>query len=260
MSVVEWNPHAARANAAATAANTETFLWDASGESVRLLASIQSHRRAVSDLNWSPFDANLLATCAADTFVNLWDVRDARNSLKLKSFCGYTAAATQVKWCRLNRMLLASAHAGDIRVWDVRRESAPLALITAHTLPIAGLDWSHVAASQLLSCSQDRSVKFWNIEQPHESRAQATLSVGAPLQRALFAPRGHAVATTAARDDCAVRLWTTPPLPVQPIHTCVGRAATSASPRHCASPGSPATPTPWRPSRGVSVASMCKCV
>lgn len=174
----------------------------------------------------------MLATCAADTFVNLWDVRNARSSLKLKSFCGYTTAATQVKWCRLNRMLLASAHGADIRVWDVRRESEPLVLITAHTAPITGLDWSHVQASQLLSCSQDRSVKFWNVERPHET--QATLPVGAPLMRALFAPHSHAVATVAARDDCAVRLWSAPPLELSALHACVLPRAPSSSIVGCA--------------------------
>jgi WD40 repeat protein len=184
------------------------------------LASIQTHRRAVTDLNWSTFDSNLLATCAADTFVNLWDVRNARNSLKLKSFCGYTSAATQVKWSRLNRMLLASAHGGDIRIWDVRRESEPLSLITAHTLPIAGLDWSYTSASQLLSCSQDRNVKFWDVEHLNEPKLPP-LHTATPLLRALYTPRGLAVATVPARDDCVIRLWAPSSIPpaTTPIHS-----------------------------------------
>ncbi len=50
----------------------------------------QTHQRAVSDLSWSLFDENLLATCSADTFINLWDIRDAKKPIKKDSFCGWT--------------------------------------------------------------------------------------------------------------------------------------------------------------------------
>jgi WD40 repeat protein len=36
---------------------------------------LQSHQRAVSDLNWSPFRPELLATCSYDNYVHLWDLR-----------------------------------------------------------------------------------------------------------------------------------------------------------------------------------------
>lgn len=39
---------------------------------------LKGHRRTVTDLNWSPFDQNLLASCSMDTFVNIWDLRDYR--------------------------------------------------------------------------------------------------------------------------------------------------------------------------------------
>lgn len=39
---------------------------------------IKGHRRNVTDINWSPFDRNALATCSMDTFVNIWDIRDTR--------------------------------------------------------------------------------------------------------------------------------------------------------------------------------------
>jgi hypothetical protein len=219
---VEFNPHQARATIAVTAANTEVFLWQVS-DGAQLLTSIEAHRRAVADLNWSPFDANLLATCAADTFVHLWDVRDPRNSLKLKSFSGYTAAATQVKFSRGNRMQLASSHGGEIRIWDVRVEQTPLSRVAAHTSPITALDWSYVASAELLSCSHDRTVKFWNVDAPTpDARAHDTLPAGVPVQRAMFVPQARACVTAAARDDYALRVYATSPVSSSALHAFVG--------------------------------------
>jgi hypothetical protein len=217
-SAAEWNPHSSHASLAAAAAHSVTQLYDLAA--MTLLAGIQSHRRAVSDLSWSPHDANLLGTCSADTFVNVWDVRTPRSSLKLKAFCGYTAPADALRWSRLDRMLLASAHGNEVRVWDVRREAAPLALITAHMAKITALDWSYTDAHRLLTCSQDRTVKFWDVDQPRESLGQ--LHTGAPVQRAFYAPLGHGVATVATRGDCALRLWSSLPLPLAPVHTYTG--------------------------------------
>lgn len=129
--------------------------------------TLPAHQRAVSDLSWSLFEPNILATCSADTYINLWDIRfewmnefleksmntcdwkrklskmkpklchwtvqnnkeneqtptnnrDPKKPVKLKSFCGWTGAATQVKWNRHNPMSLASTHNGEVRIWDIR--------------------------------------------------------------------------------------------------------------------------------------------
>lgn len=42
------------------------------------------------------------------------------------------AGATQVRWNRLSRYLLATAHDGDIKLWDQRKGTAPVQYIAAH--------------------------------------------------------------------------------------------------------------------------------
>jgi WD40 repeat protein len=36
---------------------------------------LHAHSRAISDINWSLHDPNMLATCSVDTYVHLWDMR-----------------------------------------------------------------------------------------------------------------------------------------------------------------------------------------
>ena len=106
------------------------MIWNLEDSRGALQATLQTHQRAVSDLSWSLFDFNILATCSADTYINLWDVRDPRKPIKRESFCGWTAGATQVKWNRKNPMILASAHNGEVRIWDIRVSSLMIFLFT----------------------------------------------------------------------------------------------------------------------------------
>lgn len=47
------------------------------------------------------------------------------------------AGATQVRWNRLSRYLLATAHDGDIKLWDQRKGTAPVQYIAAHLAKVS---------------------------------------------------------------------------------------------------------------------------
>lgn len=40
--------------------------------------SLRAHTRVVSDINWHPTEADILASCSIDTFIHVWDIRDQR--------------------------------------------------------------------------------------------------------------------------------------------------------------------------------------
>eukprot|EP01117_Protostelium_nocturnum_P017821 TRINITY_DN7324_c0_g1_i1.p1 TRINITY_DN7324_c0_g1~~TRINITY_DN7324_c0_g1_i1.p1 ORF type:complete len:990 (-),score=267.00 TRINITY_DN7324_c0_g1_i1:50-3019(-) len=205
ISVVEWHPHKDRAHYIASAANQDTLIWNLNDERFELQCTLQTHQRAVSDLAWSLFDRNVLATCSADTYINLWDMRDPKKPIKKESFCGWTAGATQVKWNRHNQMTLASAHNGEVRVWDIRKVGNPLTMITAHMAKIYGIDWSYTNERELVTCSEDKQVKFWNTT--NNRVCQATMQSGVPILRAKFAPFGQGLVTMAQRSDYTLRMW-----------------------------------------------------
>ena len=92
--------------------------------------------------------------------------------------------ATQVRWNRVNDHLLATAHEGDVRLWDSRKGSAPLHYIAAHLKKIHGLDWSTVQDSQLATSSQDCTVKFFDVNSPPSTNN--TLRTICPVWRARY--------------------------------------------------------------------------
>lgn len=105
----------------------------------------------------------------------------------IRNIVAYTVGATQVRWNRVTGNLLATAHEGDVRLWDWRKGSSPVQYIAAHLQKIHGLDWSTNQDYQLATSSQDCTVKFFDVNNPRgEENALRTVS---PVWRARFTVR-----------------------------------------------------------------------
>ena len=50
-------------------------LYSYGRDCLELVDCIRAHPRNLTDLDWSPFDSNSLATCAVDDAVHIWDIR-----------------------------------------------------------------------------------------------------------------------------------------------------------------------------------------
>lgn len=201
MTVLAWNPHLERAPLLAAAAGKEVLLYNVDDKRSAMHSSLQTHQRPVSDMSWSLSDPNVLATCSADTYINLWDFRDTRRPTRLKSMCGWTTPIHQVKFNRRNPFLLASAHDSEIRIWDIRRESQPiLKHVSAHAAPITQLEWlnsdarynSSLSTSSsgpldaliLLSTSLDRSLRLWALPAHFGPNSNSPFELDASIERA----------------------------------------------------------------------------
>lgn len=109
----------------------------------------------MSDLNWHPKEPDIIASCSIDTFIHIWDIRDQRKPcLSLSAVGKYRdykthceiickhlkrhiiecviAGSSQVRWNTLSPNMLATAHDGDIKIWDQRKGNSPMQYIAAH--------------------------------------------------------------------------------------------------------------------------------
>lgn len=89
-----------------------------------------------------------------------------------------------MRWNRVTSHLLATAHEGDVRLWDWRKGSSPVQYIAAHLHKIHGLDWSANQEYQLATSSQDCTVKFFDVNNPRV--VENTLRTVSPVWRARF--------------------------------------------------------------------------
>lgn len=151
---------------------------------------LHAHTRAITDINFSAHHPDVLATCAVDGDVHCWDLR--RPSKPAMTFADWFAGATQVKWNRQDSHILASSHDRWLRVWDDRKGAYPLRSIEAHDSKIYGVDWNRTRASALVTCSLDRSIKFWDIDK-EEDTPDRTIRTDYPVWRARHTPFGWGI-------------------------------------------------------------------
>ncbi|WAR12457.1 WDR59-like protein [Mya arenaria] len=129
ISCVQWNPHASHAHLFSTACMQKLELWAWDDSFAKQVCSMKAHSRNISNIDWSPFDVNVIASCSVDTFTMLWDVRDPK-----RPTASCQSGASQVKWNKVTNNLFATAHEGDVRIWDPRPFGDGLITVVMSTL------------------------------------------------------------------------------------------------------------------------------
>ena len=90
---------------------------------------------------------------------------------------------------------LASAHDGEVKLWDIRKSSHPVQYISAHLSRIYSLDWSPDHEDSLATSSQDSTVLFWNLASPSKPQGSLRAPGGAPVWQLQHTPFGSGLLT-----------------------------------------------------------------
>ncbi|CAI7639717.1 unnamed protein product [Penicillium pancosmium] len=197
---VQWSPFASRDQwVKALVWNLAMKTWQNSIEHV-----LHAHSRAITDVNFSAFHPDLLATCSVDSFIHCWDLRTP--SRPAISFSDWFTGATQVKWNRQDPHVIASSHDRFLRIWDDRMGAYPIRSIEAHDTKIYGVDWNRVRRGALATCSLDRTVKFWDYTSDTDV-PEKMIKTPFPVWRARNTPFGWGVLAMPQRGNGDLHLY-----------------------------------------------------
>lgn len=203
---VQWSPFAARDYWVASTSNQKALVWNLGmnswQNSIELV--LHAHSRAITDINFSAHHPDALATCAVDSFVHCWDLRAP--SRPAISFSDWFAGATQVKWNRQEPHVIASSHDRFLRIWDDRMGAYPIKSIEAHSTKIYGVDWNRVRPGAVVTCSLDKTIKFWDYTSESDV-PEKIIRAPFPVWRARNTPFGWGVLAMPQRGNNDLHLY-----------------------------------------------------
>jgi ribosome assembly protein RRB1 len=110
------------------------------------------HTGSVEDLQWSPTEESVFASCGVDHTIRVWDTRERSRSML--AVTGHDADVNVISWNRLVTYMLASGgDDGALRIWDLRsfKEGGHVSHFAFHRGPVTSVEWSPYESSMLIT-------------------------------------------------------------------------------------------------------------
>ncbi|XP_061604705.1 coronin-7-like isoform X1 [Phyllopteryx taeniolatus] len=175
------------------------------------VSQIACHSDLVTDLDFSPFDESLLATCSADETVKLWRLRQPeleRQPLAPEVTLGPGRGRPElVLFHPTSSGLLAVGAAKGPLVWDTDRRDAPLAVLEEHSEQLQSLSWKR-DGSLLASTCKDKMLRVFDPRAQLKAVQSAACLQNNKDSRILWAKEDFLLTTGFDRmRNREVRLW-----------------------------------------------------
>lgn len=184
---VQWYPHPAKPYWVVSTSNQKAIIWNLTKSSTNAIEyALHGHHRAITDINFNPEHPDILATCSIDTYVHAWDLRSPTRPFYSTS--AWKSAASQVKWNYKDPNILASSHGNDVFIWDLRNRSTPLYILSGHESSVNSIDFNRFRKNEIMSSSNDGTVKFWDIT--NTDKCKRTITTDFPIWRGRYLPFG----------------------------------------------------------------------
>lgn len=147
------------------------------------------HTDSVEDLQWSPTEATVFASCGVDQTLRIWDTRDpSKSQISVK---GADCDMNVISWnTKIPYLLASGSDDGSFKIWDLRNfkgelfsggshlwslvyvgmlltfaytEDAPIAHFRYHNSPITSIEWDPLDENVIGVSAEDNTVTIWDM-------------------------------------------------------------------------------------------------
>ncbi|KAL3898387.1 MAG: hypothetical protein SGCHY_002775 [Lobulomycetales sp.] len=121
------------------------------------------HQGSIEDLQWSPSEADVLASAGSDGYVRIWDTRSNRVAIEVKC---HDTDVNVISWNRsVDHLLVSGSDSGAFSIWDLRNfaASTPAASFSWHKQPITSVEWHPWESSMLSVSGADEQLTLWDL-------------------------------------------------------------------------------------------------
>ena len=139
-----------------------------SGECVTDPSPFRGHEGSIEDLQWSPTEKTVFASCSSDGTIRIWDTRSKKRTPAI-SVKASDSDVNVISWNRTVAYLLASGcDDGKIDIWDLRtftgkeKRPTPVASFNWHKEAITSIQWHPKDESVLVASAADHQITIWD--------------------------------------------------------------------------------------------------
>ncbi|GAA0154587.1 hypothetical protein LIER_37919 [Lithospermum erythrorhizon] len=175
---LDWNPFVPGRLVSGDCKNS-IHLWEPTSSATWNIDSnsFVGHTASVEDLQWSPSEQCLFASCSVDGTVAIWDIRTGKTPVAIIKEA-HKADVNVISWNRLASRLLASgSDDGTFSIRDLRMlkddGDSVVAHFEYHKHPITSIEWSPHEASTLAVSSSDNQLTIWDLSLEKDEEEEA---------------------------------------------------------------------------------------
>ncbi|XP_037071557.1 protein transport protein Sec31A-like [Pollicipes pollicipes] len=132
-----------------------------------LLETVSRHSGAVRALDFNPFQANLLASGAADSELFIWDLNSPSTPMTPGAKAQPSEDVSAVSWNKQVQHIMASTFTSRCVVWDLRKNEPIIKVSDGQAgMKCKVLAWHPEVATQLVLASEDDhtpTIQLWDL-------------------------------------------------------------------------------------------------